>query len=669
MAYEVEMLQTAHQGAMPTGAAEVQLLDGLTSDLMSKWSDAQRARQPRDENMLDSLRQRAAQYSPAMLAALNQTAGNKTFFPLADWKTLAAAAKLRGIFTRSGATPPFGLGATEDPHLPVDVTQIVQQRVMARARQVVEATQGEAVMDPAMMTWLREAAHTDAQMELRREAAARAKRNERTMKDAMEEGGANEAWGDAIENAASMDAGFVRAVPRLEPRLRYQPGVPTPVVEDVLVEHWASEHPLHVYPEPGIERLDDGYVFVWREYTRAELTKFFGVPGVRVDKLRRVLSSLDGSVHGFGGREQGLESAKQELERKGPDAVTTMRGRFDMLNYYGTVWGQDLLQWGYAEAYGQPNFGPEDAVECQAWMVDGEVIKVALNENPLRLKPIFKTVFRRVPGGFWGKGVPEIIRPIEANFNAVIRNIQNNQAVAAGPQVIVNSSSVRNALDVTMMRPWMIWETTVDPYGTQRPVVEFHQPDSRAHELMALASFYDSYADQMLGIPSYVGGDTDLKGAGRTSGGLHQLRTEAGVILQDTASNIDEMTRRAVLWLYSTWLHEGRIAPVDMGDVRVLPMGTAKLAETEQSAHSIVGLLQATANPEDIAIMGREGRRSMLFAALQALKVDLETPAVPGLAHARLGEAFVPAQGQPQALPQGGGAQAGGEPEPGGPQG
>ena len=93
--------------------------------------------------------------------------------------------------------------------------------------------------------------------------------------------------------------------------------------------------------------------------------------------------------------------------------------------------------------------------------------------------------------------------------------------------------------------------------------------------------------------------------------------------MQDTASNIDEMTRRAVLWLYSTWLHEGRIAPADMGDVRVLPMGTAKLAETEQSAHSIVGLLQATANPEDIAIMGREGRRSMLFAALQALKVDL----------------------------------------------
>ena len=115
MAYEVEMLQTAHQGAMPTGAAEVQLLDGLTSDLMSKWSDAQRARQPRDENMLDSLRQRAAQYSPAMLAALNQTAGNKTFFPLADWKTLAAAAKLRGICHPLGGDASFRAGRHGGP--------------------------------------------------------------------------------------------------------------------------------------------------------------------------------------------------------------------------------------------------------------------------------------------------------------------------------------------------------------------------------------------------------------------------------------------------------------------------------------------------------------------------------------------------------------------------
>ena len=666
-------LQGAHAPVDNVDGPEMMLLDSLVSDLWGKLEHCRRARHDRDESMLRSMQQRNAQYSDAMMAALNQQNRSKTYFPSVDLKTETADAKLSAVFTL-GATPPFGFSASKDPVLPVDVVRTVQQRVAVRARQVIEQTQGQVMMDQAMLSWLKESVYLDVQNELRREAEARAKRNERTVRDTIEEGGIQAALKGAITNGCTFDAGFVRVLPRMEPRLHYGPTGPT--VADELVEHLESVHPLHVYPEPGIEDLDDGYVFLWRRRNRAEMAQFFGVPGVRTDALNRVLSGRGAEISSS--QEDALERRKQILERKGSE-VEQLRDWFDVYNYHGTVRGKDLKEWGWEAAYGPAPFDDEDAVECQAWLVDGEVIKVALNEHPLKLKPIFKWTFRKVPGAFWGKGVPEILRPVEGAYNATIRHLQNNLAIASGPQVVVNASSVRNDLAPSKMRPWMLWEVTQDPYGQQRPPVEFFQPDTRAHEMMAVASFFDSYMDVMVGIPSYMGGDTDLKGAGRTSGGLHQLRQEAGVILQHSAASIDDMVRRCTLWHFTTLMVSGRIPVEDQGDLRVVPHGTAKLAEQEQNAHNIVGFLQATANEWDIQIIGPEGRRALLAEAAKALKVNFESLVVPTKADASLGQMLAPPPAGPGGgMPATGGGGPGGEapqsqpaggPQPGGPQG
>ena len=668
----------AMQGARPPVAnvdgPELMLLDNLVADLWDKLEHARRARHSRDESMLRSQEQRNAQYSDAMKAALNQRTNlSRTYFPAVDLKTETADAKLSSVFTLD-SVPPFTIGPTHDPMLPPAVVEVVQHRVAVRAREVVSLSAGELNMNPAMMSWLREAVYLEVQQEMRREAEARAGRNERTVKDAFEEGGMVDALKGAITNGCTFDAGFVRVLPKMKPRMRYGPAGPT--VEQVLVEMWESVHPLHVYPEPGISDLEDGYVFLWRRRNRAEMAQFFGVPGVRTDALNRVLDGRGAEVTST--QEDALERRKEVLERKGSE-VENLRDWFDVYNYFGTVRGKDLKEWGWEEAYGEAPFEDEDAVECQAWLVDGEVIKVALNEHPLKLKPLFQWVFRKVPGAFWGKGVPEILRPVEGAFLATIRHLQNNLAIASGPQVVVNAHSVRSDLDPSKMRPWMIWETSNDPYGTQRPPIEFYQPETRAHEMMAVASFFDSYMDVMVGIPSYMGGDVDLKGAGRTSGGLHQLRQEAGVILQHSAASIDDMVRRAALWTFTTLLSTGRIPAEDQGDVRVVVGGTAKLAEMEQNAHNIVGFLQATANEFDMAVVGMEGRRSLLAEAAKALKVNFDSRVVPSKADAQLGQMLQPAPvgpggGMPAIGGGGGGggapqSQPAGGPEPGGPQG
>lgn len=653
---------------------QIMLLDALASDLMSKFDAAQRARRVRDESMLRSLQQVRAQYDEAMQAMLNRTTLAKTYFPAVDLKRATAFARLAQVFC-GGTVPPFGMGATEDPVLPVNVGAMIRERIGPRAMAVVQQSQGQVLMDEAMMSWLREAVYLDVQNEIRREAEARAKRNERTIKDAMEEGGTIQALKASLDDGVTFDGGFLRVVPRMKPRMTYDET--GPIVEERVVETVEAVHPLHVYPQPGIERIDEGYIFLWRRRNRAEMNEFFGVPGVRGDKLTRILAR--GGVERSSGEEEALERRKEVLERKSSEVeMAQVDDSWVVLNYYGTLRGRDLKQWGWEDVYGPASFGDEDAVECQAWLVDNEVIKVALNEHPLRLKPVFKWGFREVPHAFWSRGVPEILRPIEGAFLASIRLLQNNLAIGSGPQVVVNTASVRNDLDPSKMRPWMIWETTQDPYGQQRPVVDFYQPDTRAHELMAAATFFDNFMDVMVGIPSFYGGDVDVKGAGRTSSGLHQIRQEAGALLQHSAASVDEMIRQLAVWFFTTMLSEGRIRPEDQGDARITVFGTAKLAEMEQNAHNIVQFLQVTANPIDLEVLGIEGRRSLLIEAGKSLKLNFESLIVPGKAAVNIGYGLGaapvgPGGGPPQVGGGGQGeapqSQPAGGPPPGGQQG
>ena len=651
--------------------SRIQLLDSLASWLESRWHTAEQARRERDPFTYKAMRQINAEYDPDVLADLAQTPTSTLFLPLADLKRVTASAKLKQAFT-SGHVPPFAMSATPDPVLPVDVARTVAGRVGLKVRMLIQQTQGRLLMDEVAMANIREAANEDVQIELRREAGARAKRNERTIEDALVDAEYVRALNIAIDDGTSFDGGFVRIVPRIERRIEHSPDGPK--VVERLVEHAQAEHPMHIYPQPGIESTQEGYIFVWRQYTRDEMNGFRTVPGVRTDKLDKVLARQ--GDRSMSGEAEANEAVKEILERKGPDR-DSHNDRFIMRNYYGGVRGKDLREWGYEESYGKADFADEEAVEVQAWVCEGEVIKVAINDHPLRMKPIFMWKFRDIPHAFWGKGVLEIVRPMERGFLSQIRNIMNNQAIASGPQVVVNVSSIKNETDPTKMRPWMIWETTNDPYGAQLPPVTFNQPDSRAHELMAVATMFDNYADVMAGIPSYMGGDVDVKGAGRTAGGLHQIRTEAGALLGQSGSNIDAMNRDAILWFYTTWLMSNRIPKDDVGDVRVTVGGTAKLAEMEQNSHNLIGFLQATANEWDIGIIGAEGRRAMLSEVAKSLKVDFDSAVVPSKATSELvsmfggeapGQSSAPAPGGNNTAGQAPQSQPAGGPPPGGPQ-
>jgi hypothetical protein len=280
-----------------------------------------------------------------------------------------------------------------------------------------------------------------------------------------------------------------------------------------------------------------------------------------------------------------------------------------------------LIEWGLSE-----EDVPDDAREYDAnvWIVGNYVIKAVLNYDPLGEKPYAKTSFIKCPGAFWGKGIPKIIEDLQGVCNAAARALVNNMGISSGPQVEVNLERIPANEDITQLSPWKIWQTTNDPLGSSAPAIRFTQPESRAQELMGVYDRFSKLADDHSGIPAYVYGDLNVQGAGRTSSGLSMLMGAAGKGIRQVIMHIDsDVVKPIVLrqFVYNMRYDEDESIK---GDVEVIAKGAINLAVKETVNMRRIEFLNATANPIDIEIIGKEGRATILREVAKGLQMSVD---------------------------------------------
>jgi hypothetical protein len=409
--------------------------------------------------------------------------------------------------------------------------------------------------------------------------------------------------------------------------------------------------PFRIYPEPGITRIEEGYLFEHHPLSRSDLSDLIGVPGYDEDAIRRILD--DGS--GPSWINEDVELIKNEEERK---FYSYMRPTdvFDALEFWGKVSGKMLREWGLTEEE-----IPDEAQEYDAnvWMIGNYVIKAVLNYDPLGQKPYCKTSFIKCPGAFWGKGIPEIIEDIQNVCNAAARALVNNMGIASGPQVEVNLERIPPNEDITQMSPWKIWQVTNDPVGSSAPAVRFTQPEDNANTLVAVYDKFARLADDHSGIPAYLYGNTDVQGAGRTSSGLSMLMGAAGKGIRQVVGHIDGDVIKPIVqrqFVYNMRYDEDESIK---GDVQVVARGAVNLAVKETVNVRRIEFLNATANEIDMSIMGRDGRAAILREVAKGLQmpVDELIPSRDKLAYqTRVAAAAEQAQAQQAAQQQPAGA-------------
>jgi hypothetical protein len=590
---------------------------GLSAHLKECWDAARIAREPISHIMLRAMRQRNGEYEADKLNAIRNQGGSEVYMMLTEVKCRAAESWLRDILLDTGS-PPWDLTPTPIPDLSPSVSAELQEAFAEEVMALIQAT-GSAPSKSEILE-IKESVAQQYRFRVLQAAQMRVDKMKIKIEDQFVQGGWPEAFNEFITDLVTFPCAFVKGP--IVRRQRYLNWAKTPDGKTTvdagerLAPEFERVSPFNIYPEPGITRINDGYLFEHHRLSRTALADLIGVPGYDDQAIRKVLEVGPGQSWVT----ETVESQREEEERK---FYTELRptDMFDALEFWGKVSGKMLRDWGMDEAD-----APDEAREYDAniWLVGNYVIKAILNYDPLGEKPYAKTSFIKTPGSFWGRGIPEIIEDLQNICNAAARALVNNMGIASGPQVEVNLERIPPNEDITQLHPWKIWQVLNDPLGGSAPAVRFNQPNDNANTLMAVYERFSRLADDHSGIPSYIYGDVDVKGAGRTASGLSMLMGSAGKGIRQVVMHIDNDITMPIVERQFIYNMRYDADESIKGDAQVIPRGAVNLAVKETVNMRRVEFLNATGNEVDMGIIGKDGRAAILREVAKGLQMPVD---------------------------------------------
>ena len=601
---------------------------GLSSYLRGAFEAAKRAKDPIEDFMLKAMRHRQGEYDADKVSAIRAQGGSEIYMMLTEVKCRAAESWLRDILMDTG-TPPWNIKPTPLPTLPDSRDQVITEILGKRVVEFIQ-TVGQAP-SPVEVDEIREVIAQDKRFEMLKDAQNRADKMKRKIEDQFAEGGFSSAFNEFITDLVTFPCAIVKGpVIRRQRKLGWDvdnEGNTVAIATEELAPEFERVDPFKFYPEPGISHINDGYVFEHHPLTRMDLADLIGVPGYDNDAIRAVLEHGNGQswISPFSAHEQDeLESKHSTANR--PTEI------FDALEFWGKVSGRMLIEWGLSE---EDVADPDKEYDANVWVIGNYVIKAILNYDPLGEKPYAATSFIKNPGSFWGKGIPEIIEDLQSVCNASARSLVNNMGIASGPQVEVNLERIPSNEDITQLHPWRIWQVLSDPLGSSAPAVRFNQPNDNSAQLMAVYEKFSKLADDHSGIPSYIYGDLNVQGAGRTASGLSMLMGSAGKSIRQVVMHIDSDITKLIV--HRQFVYNMRYDTDEelKGDAQVIPLGAINLAVKDTVNTRRVEFLQATANEFDMEIIGKEGRAAILREIAKSLQMP-EDEVVPSREKASL---------------------------------
>lgn len=595
------------------------LIVGLAAHLRRLWEPALEARKPLEYKMLRALRQRNGEYEADKLSMIREQGGSEVFMMVTETKCRGAESWLRDILLDTGDVP-WAIQPTPIPDLPPDYEQKVHDLLAQKVIKQIQ-TLGQSP-DPQDIDELKEAATNELRMDLIEQATNRCNAMQRQIQDQFTEGNLTDAFNDFLSDLTTYPLAWVKGPTVKRKRKLTWTKDPTgkfiPQVQDALSPTYRRVDPYRMYTEPGIDKIEDGYLFEHHRLTRSDLAAMIGVPGYDDDSIRAVLDEMPN-----GGTINWLWSAemqKSELEQK-HSIWRRPTDMCDALEFWGQVSGRLLIEWGMT-----PEEIPDQDKEydVNAWMIGRWIIKATLNYDPLGIKPYYATSFIKRPGSLVGISIPEIIEDIQNMCNSAARALNNNMGIASGPQVEVNIDRLPEGEEISQISPWKIWQTTNDPLGSGQPAINFNQPDDRSQPLMTVYQHFAKLADDQSGIPAYIYGDMQVGGAGRTASGLSMLMGSAGKGIRQVVMHIDnDLVEPLVTAQYSynmRYLDDDNIK----GDAVIVAKGATNLANREQLNVRRVEFLQATANDIDQGIIKKSGRASILREVAKGLSMPVD---------------------------------------------
>lgn len=590
-------------------------LTSLAAHIRKAWEVNKREKMPVEQRMIQAIRQRRGEYDPEVLEKIRKFEGSEIYMLLSAAKSRAISSWLRDSLMADGTEKPWTLEATPIPQLPPDMVEELFRRSQEAMQMLADANL------PIDMKEVIDEQRENILAELKEEAKERAEKMEDYMQDQLIEGGFMKALSDVVDDITTFPA-FVLKGPVIRRKLTMQwkrdGSEWKPKKDYALVPEWERVDPFYVYPSPGAESPNDGDFIEFHRLSRADLQAMKGVAGYSDDAIDGVLRD-----HGMGGLRDWTAMDTERAAAEGRvSSMENPTSQIDALQYWGSVMGQKLLDWGMTE---EEIPDPLAEYEVEAWLIGRWVIKAVLNQDAHGARPYYKNSWENLPGLFWGNSPMDQIRDVQAMCNHAARSLANNMQIASGPQVWYNIDRLPAGEDVEQMYPWKPYQTISDPAGpTTAPPIGFFQPQSNAAELMGVYEKFSREADDILGVPAYMTGGTPGGGVGRSASGFSMAINNAGKVIQHVVGSIDLNVMTPLL--QNLYDHNMLYAPDPSikGDCKVNARGAKSLIAREAAQLRRIEFLQQTNNPADLAITGKAGRAEVLRETAKALDMNVD---------------------------------------------
>jgi hypothetical protein len=561
------------------------------NNAMAGWSD----------RLLNALRVFNGQYDANKLNEIEKYGGSTVYARIVAMKCRGASSLLRDVYLSPDR--PWGLDASDDPKIPPQIMQSVNQLVQLEM-QAMSAMGQQPDIDT-----IRE--RTMQLVEAARQASKkRAEQGARIAEDKLDEilkeGGFYKALAEFIADLPLFPIACIKGpVVRILPVVTWEGNQAS--IKQTPKLTWTRVSPFDIWWTPGVSDIEDASVIERTRLTRSDLNDLLDLPGYNTEAIREVLD-----LYGRGGLNDEIDitDAERAVQESRENPTMNESGLINCLEFTGNVQGRLLLEAGMT-----PEQIPDELRDyfVQAWVIGPYIIKVQLAPSPRKRHPYYITSFEKVPGTPVGNGLPDILNDIQEAGNATLRSLINNLSIASGPQVVVNDDRLANDEDGEELYPWKRWHVQSDPMGNNgAPPITFFQPNSNAQELLGVYKSFVDMADELSAIPKYLSGAGAGSGAGRTASGLAMLMGNASKILQTVAANIDRDVLDPLLSSLFDMVMLTDTTGMLNGDEKVRVLGVSVAVQKETQRARQLEFLQITANPIDAQIVGPKGRAAIL---------------------------------------------------------
>lgn len=230
---------------------------------------------------------------------------------------------------------------------------------------------------------------------------------------------------------------------------------------------------------------------------------------------------------------------------------------------------------------------------CECWVVNGIVIKLAL--EPVREITAMYHVYNyeERPDTLFGKGVPMILRDDQLATTQLWQAMMLNAMMSAGLQIGVKKGSLEpmgpggGAYDLTCTRP-RVWAFNDGTEDIRKAFQAFEVP-SVLDKLMPLYERSKKNSEEHIVLPSLVQGDPT--NAVPTSSGLAMLMNAGNIVTRRLAKGWDDNITTPLIGGFFEWNMDN--GPDDVkGDYTVIPRGSSHLLVKDVQSQRFLFALQ-----------------------------------------------------------------------------